>query len=185
MGRLFEGLSQRFAEVWGIDISSGMIEQGREQCPVEAKWFLGDGVSLSGVDSESVDHVLSYEVFEHVPKPSIIRQYFSETLRVLRPAGTFQAQLRGGSDSFRQGIVRGMPRPLRVASAAVVRKLGVLPVEGDVDTWLGCVLSPNEALPMLRTIGFVDVEAQNSDFSGVPQGATVTYWVVGRKPASR
>ena len=184
MGRLFEGLSERFAEVWGTDISSGMIEQGRAQCPVEAKWFLGDGVSLEGVTSEAIDHVLSYEVFEHVPKPSIIQGYFGETLRVLRPAGTFQAQLRGGSDSFRQKLVRGMPRPLRVASAAVLRRLGVLPVQGDIDTWLGCILSPKEAVSMLGAIGFVDVEALNSDFNGVPQAATVTYWVVGRKPAN-
>ena len=183
MGRLFEGLSHRFAEVWGIDISEGMIEQGRAQCPVEAHWILGDGVSLGGVDSESIDHVLSYEVFEHVPRPSIIREYFKEIGRVLRPGGTFQAQLRGGSDSTRQAIVRGMPRPLRVTSGSVLRKLGVLPVQGDIDTWLGCIVSPDDALSMLTTMGFVDVEIRNSDFSDVPQGSAVTYWVVGRKPA--
>lgn len=75
MGRLFEGLSHRFAEVWGIDISQGMIEQGRAQCPVEAKWILGDGVSLNGVDSESIDYTLSYQVFIHPRQPSIVHGY--------------------------------------------------------------------------------------------------------------
>jgi SAM-dependent methyltransferase len=182
MGRLFEGLSFRFAEVWGIDISEGMIEQGRARCPVEARWILGDGVTLKGVESESIDHALSYEVFGHVPRPSIIRAYFTEIRRVLRPGGTFQAQLRGGSDSIRQAIVRGMPRPLRVGSAAVVRTLGVLPVQGDIDSWLGCIVPPDEALSMLTTIGFVDNKIFNSDFSGVPQGSPVGYWVLGRKP---
>ncbi len=182
MGRLFEGLSLRFAEVWGIDISESMIEQGRAQCPVEARWILGDGVTLKGVESESIDHALSYEVFGHVPRPSIIRTYFTEIRRVLRPGGTFQAQLHGGSDSIRQAIVRGMPRPLRVASAAVVRTLGVLPVQGDIDSWLGCIVPPDEALSILTEIGFVDNNTFNSDFIGVPRGSPVGYWVLGRKP---
>ena len=182
MGRLFEGLSQRFAEVWGIDISERMIEQGRAHCPVEAKWILGDGTSLKGVDSGSIDHVLSYKVFGHVPRPSIIGAYFTEIRRVLRPGGTFQAQLRGGSDSARQAIVRRMPRPFRVVSAAVARRLGALPVQGDIDSWLGCIVSPDEALTMLTSIGFVDAHTFNSDFIGVPQDAAVGYWVVGHKP---
>ena len=180
MGRLFEGLSLRFGEIWGIDISEGMIEQGRAQCPVQATWIVGDGLSLDGVDTESIDHVLSYEVFEHVPRASIVRTYFSEILRVLRPGGTVQAQLRRGSDSSRQAIVRGMPRPLRVASAAILQKLGVLPVEGDIDTWLGCIVPPAQALKMLAEIGFLDTAALGSDFSDSP-GVGPTYWVLGRK----
>jgi len=183
MGRLFEGLSHRFAEVWGIDISQGMIEQGRAQCPVEAKWILGDGVSLNGVDSESIDYVLSYQVFIHARQPSIVRGYFAEMQRVLRPGGTFQVHLRGGSNSFRQAIVRGMPRPLRVASGVALRKIGVLPVQGDIDTWLGCVVPPDQALSMLTAVGFIDIEALDIEFNGFPQGHTATYWVVGRKPA--
>jgi ubiquinone/menaquinone biosynthesis C-methylase UbiE len=182
MGRLFEGLSQRFGEVWGIDISSGMIEQGRAQCPVQATWIVGDGLSLQGVESNSIDHVLSYEVFEHIPKPSIIRTYFTEIYRVLEPGGTVQAQLRCGSDSARQAIVRGMPRPLRVASGRLLKKFGVLPVEGDIDTWLGCIVTPTDAVSMLCAIGFLDNEALSSDFRDVPRTGP-TYWVIGRKAA--
>ena len=185
MGRLFEGLSHRFAEIWGVDISEGMIEQGRAQCPVQATWIVSDGLSLKGIGSESVDHVLSYEVFGHIARPSIIRGYFREILRVLRPGGTFQAQLRGGSDSARQAVVRGMPRPLRVASAAILRKMAVLPVQGDIDTWLGCIVPPGEALSMLSTIGFSDIRVLSSDFSGAPKHHAPGYWVVGRNASSR
>jgi ubiquinone/menaquinone biosynthesis C-methylase UbiE len=184
MGRLFEGLSTRFGEIVGIDISAGMIDQGRAECAVEATWIVGDGTSLGGVESASIDHVLSYEVFEHIPHPSIILTYFYEISRVLRPGGTFQVQLRGGSDSTRQVIVRSLPRPLRVASGAVLRTLGVLPVEGDIDTWLGCIVSPPEALSMLAEVGFCDAAALSHEFTEIVHGSPLTYWVVGRRGAS-
>jgi SAM-dependent methyltransferase len=182
MGRLFKGLASRFEEVWGIDISASMIAQGREHCHTEATWLLGDGASLTGVDDRSVDHVLSYEVFEHIPKQAIIDSYLNESLRVLRPGGTFQAQFRGRSDSVRQAAVRALPRPLRVASGAILRKIGVMPVEGDIDTWLGCVVRPEEGISMMESQGFVDVANFDTNFTRLPTEQPVTYWIVGRKP---
>ena len=183
MGRLFNGLAQRFKEVWGIDISASMIEQGREHCDVDATWLVGDGTSLTGVRDTSVDHVLSFEVFGHIPQPAIIRSYLREFLRVLKPGGTFQAQFRGRSDSTRQSIVRRMPRKLRVASGAVLRLARVMPVEGDIDTWLGCLLPPRDGLTMVEAIGFVDTALFTADFAGPPQDVPFGYWVVGRKPS--
>jgi SAM-dependent methyltransferase len=183
MGRLFVGLAARFQEVWGIDISASMIAQGREQCQAEATWLVGDGTSLAGVGDQSVDHVLSYEVFEHIPGPAIISSYLVESLRVLRPGGTFQAQFRGQSDSRRQAAVRALPRPLRVASGAVLRKIGVMPVLGDIDTWLGCVVRPEEGISMMESLGFIDVGAFDADFARFPPKEQVAYWIVGRRPS--
>lgn len=59
----------------------------------------------------------------------------------------------------------------------------MLPVQGDIDTWLGCVVPPGQALSMLTAVGFIDIEALDIEFNGFPQGHTATYWVVGRKPA--
>jgi 2-polyprenyl-3-methyl-5-hydroxy-6-metoxy-1,4-benzoquinol methylase len=182
MGRLFVGLAERFAEVWGTDISASMIEQGREHCDVAATWLVGDGTSLNDVEDGSVDHVLSYEVFEHIPQLSVIRSYLVESLRVLRPGGTFQAQFRYHSDSARQAAVRVLPRSLRVACGAVLRKLDVLPVLGDIDTWLGCVVPPQKSTSMMESVGFTDVGAFDPNFAGSPQKKQVVYWVVGRKP---
>jgi SAM-dependent methyltransferase len=183
MGRLFEGLSQRFGEVWGTDISVEMIRQGREFCPVEAKWIVGDGSTLKEVAATSIDHVLSFEVFEHIPQPSIIGGYLREIHRVLRAGGTFQAQLRRASDTPRQAVVRALPRPLRVLSGSLLRRVGVLPVRGDIDTWLGCVIAPDVALSMSADIGFVDCKVFATDF-GDDAEAGAHYWIVGRKPGA-
>jgi SAM-dependent methyltransferase len=182
MGRLFAGLGDRFSDVWGMDISSAMIELGRLHCPVSATWLVGDGDSLTGVDTGSVDHVLSFEAFEHIPKPEIITSYLRETERVLRPGGTFQIQLRRGSDSTRQAIVRSLPRPLRAASGVILRAAGVLHVRGDIDTWLGCVIHPHKAMAVLRTLGFIDVSELADPFEGPSRRLSACYWVVGRKP---
>jgi 2-polyprenyl-3-methyl-5-hydroxy-6-metoxy-1,4-benzoquinol methylase len=182
MGRLFDGLAQRFKEVWGTDISATMIALGREHCPVEATWLLGDGTSLTGVQDESVDHVVCYEVFEHIPRPVIIRSYLNEFRRVLKPGGTFQAQLRSGSDSTRQSIVRGMPRLVRVGSGALLRKVGVLPVQGDIDTWLGSLVPPEDGLEMVQAVGFIDVAVFTALFNVSPERVSPCYWIVGRKP---
>jgi SAM-dependent methyltransferase len=181
MGRLFDGLSQRFAEVWGIDISAEMIALGRANCPVQATWLVGDGTSLTGVDDESVDHVLCFEVFGHIPRPSIIESYLGEFQRVLKAGGTFQTQFRSRSDSLRQSIVRALPRPLRVASGAVLGRIGLSPVQGDIDTWLGSLVSPAEGLRMAEAIGFVDIAVYTALLSIPPPRAPGGYWLVGRK----
>jgi SAM-dependent methyltransferase len=181
MGRLFEGLASRFAEVWGIDVSESMIEQGRAECPARAIWVVGDGVSLNGIEDESIDHVLSYEVFGHIPYVSVIEGYFNEIWRVLRPGGTFQVQMVGASVSRRQEVVRRMPRPFRVASGVILRKIGILPVRGDIDTWLACTVPPSQSLSMISTVGFIDGAALASNFDTLHEQAPAGYWVLGRK----
>ena len=83
IGRLFPGMSQRFREVWGIDISAVMVAEGEKNCPVEARWFVGDGSALTGIGDSAVGHVISFEVFQHVPRLSFIESYFREIFRVL------------------------------------------------------------------------------------------------------
>ena len=178
MGRLFAGLAARFGEVWGIDISSEMVERGRAHCPVEATWVVGDGSSLAGVGDASVDHVLSYEVFQHIPDPGVIQGYLREMARVLRPGGTFGVQMRRGSDTPRQAVVRALPRPLRKAAGAALHRMGILPVEGDVDTWLGCVVPEDQALAWARGAGLEDVAC----LADASHPRRMGYWLVGRRP---
>jgi len=178
MGRLFEGLSARFGDVWGIDISETMIAKGREHCPVEATWLVGDGRSLRGVDDDSVDHVISFEVFQHIPEREIIFSYLAECRRVLRPGATMHVQLRCGSDSKAQAIVRALPRPLRVSVARVLRAIRILPVVGDIDTWLGCIVAPDAAVAELTRLGFEGVAVLPDDVHVPGLG----YSVVGRSP---
>jgi SAM-dependent methyltransferase len=179
MGRLFGGLAQRFGSVSGIDISATMVAKGREQCPVEATWFVGDGSTLTGVEDESMDHVLSFEVFQHIPDRAAIFSYMAEIARVLVPGGTFQVQLRKGSDTKQQAIVRAMPRPLRVASAKSLHAVGALPVIGDIDSWLGAVVPSSDAVAEAARLGFVDISLLPDTVHSGDMG----YWTVGRRPS--
>ena len=179
MGRLFGGLAQRFASVSGIDIAATMVEKGRAECPVDATWFVGDGCTLTGVEDESIDHVLSFEVFQHIPDRMAIFSYLAEIDRVLVPGGTFQVQLRKGSDTKSQAIVRAMPRPLRIASAKSLRAVGVLPVIGDIDSWLGAIMPSTDAEAEATRLGFVDVSLLADSVHHGDMG----YWMVGRSPA--
>jgi SAM-dependent methyltransferase len=163
MGRLFEGMSSRFGEVWGIDISETMIAKGREHCPVAATWLVGDGASLVGVADSSIDHVISFEVFQHIPERDVIYSYLAEARRVLKPGGTLHVQLRCGSDSKAQAVVRAQPRPVRTTVAKVLHAVRVLPVIGDIDTWLGCIVAPDDAAAEVRRLGFDDVSVIPDD----------------------
>jgi hypothetical protein len=107
----------------------------------------------------------------------VIEAYLGEIRRVLRPAGTFQVQMRSGSDSARQQVVRRLPRTLRVAAGVGLRATGVLRVTGDVDTWLGCVVPPAEAIATLEELGLTAVERLPDDGHAPGMG----YWVVGRQ----
>jgi cyclopropane fatty-acyl-phospholipid synthase-like methyltransferase len=115
MGRLFPALTKRFGSVTGVEISTKMIALGQEHCPVRAsaRWIAGDGGSLTGVPDASVDYVVSFEVFQHIPSVEPIWTYLAETHRVLRPGASFQLQLRKGSDSRGQAAFRHLPMALQ------------------------------------------------------------------------
>jgi SAM-dependent methyltransferase len=180
MGRLFAGLAARFGDVWGVDISPEMVALGRAHCPADATWLVGDGHSLGGVADGSVDHVLSFEVLQHIPDKAVVHSYLAETWRVLRLGGTFQLHLRSSSDSTGQALVRALPRPLRVAVAGSLRAARLLRAQGDIDTWLGCIVPPAEAMASMTTLGFRDVSVLPDEVHRRAMG----YWLIGRKAAS-
>jgi SAM-dependent methyltransferase len=179
IGRLFAPLSERFAVVIGLDVSDTMVDMGKVLCSTPATWIVGDGTSLTAVESGSVDHVLSYEVFQHIPDTTAISRYIEEIQRVLRPGATFQLQLRKGSDTARQALIRSLPRPGRLIAGRILRTLRILPVKGDVDTWLGAIVPPSNVLDISRTCGFIDVEILPDHLHAEGMG----YWVIGRKPS--
>ena len=179
VGRLFEGLAERFDTVSGIDISAEMVALGREHCSVAANWFVGDGATLSGIEDASVDHVISYEVFQHISDRGAIDSYLLEMRRVLRPQATFQIQLRRSSDTRRQAVVRALPRPLRRASASALTSVGLLPVAGDIDSWLGVIVPPDDAVRAAEQAGFVGVRRLRDEVHPRDLG----YWLIGRRPA--
>jgi SAM-dependent methyltransferase len=96
IGRLVRPLSERVAEVTGIDISGEMIRQGQEALRNLANVRLRrtDG-DLSGVADQSLDFVYSHIVFQHIPARKAVTRYFHEAGRVLRGGGIFRFQIDG------------------------------------------------------------------------------------------
>lgn len=178
MGRLFPALSTRFAEVWGVDVSPTMIARGRRHCPVSATWLVGDGATLHGVRDATVDHVLSFEVFQHIPDPSPVWSYLDETHRVLRPGGTFQVQLRRGSDTKRQEVFRTLPPTTAKRVARSLQALRMIRAVGSVDTWIGCIIDPVDAAAAGDRAGLTDVAVLPDELHREGLG----YWLVGRRP---
>ena len=72
-----------------------------------------------------------------------------------------------------------MPRYLRVATARVLRLVGYLPVVGDIDSWLGCIVSPDAAKAEAQRIGYADLSIMRDDIHDWDVG----YWLLGRRPA--
>ena len=180
MGRLFPGLARRFARVAGVDISTTMIARGKAACPVDAEWTVGSGRSLEAIESSSVDYVISFEVFQHIPDREIIWNYLSEIERVLKPEGCFQVQMRQASDTRRQAIVGGLPRAGRVVVARALKAIEVTPVEGDIDTWLGTIVPPAEALRSATAAGLTRLEILPDEVHLPGMG----YWLIGKRGSS-
>jgi ubiquinone/menaquinone biosynthesis C-methylase UbiE len=87
---------------------------------------LGDGATLSQLESTSHDFAFSFIVFQHIPSIDVIASYCKEVFRVLRPGSLFKFQVCG---------------------AACQR-------EDPTSTWLGVTLSEAEARGLAESTGF-------------------------------
>jgi SAM-dependent methyltransferase len=89
LGRITRVLAARSREVVALDVSDEMLARARHYNPhlANVRWLRGDGVTLAGVESGSVDACLSVVVLQHVPDAAIALGYVRELGRVLRPGG--------------------------------------------------------------------------------------------------
>ena len=95
-------LAERFDEVIGIDISPEMVKRAQEVAPhPNIRYVVGDGNNLAPVDTATVDLVLTFTVFQHIPDRRVIESYIVEAGRVLRPGGIFVFQWNNTPGSLR------------------------------------------------------------------------------------
>jgi SAM-dependent methyltransferase len=96
IGRLARPLAARVAKVYACDVSAEMIARGREYCrdTGNIEWVHSHG-DLRGVPDGCADFVFSHIVFQHVPRKKFIRAYVAEAFRVLKPGGSFRANVDG------------------------------------------------------------------------------------------
>jgi ubiquinone/menaquinone biosynthesis C-methylase UbiE len=93
-GRIMQHLAGSYREVHGIDISSKMVEQGRDRLAhlENVRFHQGNGYDLEPFANESFDLVYSTLVFQHMPK-TVAYNYLLEARRVLRPGGLLSFQV--------------------------------------------------------------------------------------------
>lgn len=93
VGRICLALADDFDEVVGVDVSEEMVRQARELVDKPGvRFVVGDGARLPGVPDGTVDFVISFTVFQHMPDPDLIKGYLSEAARVLRSGGVLAFQ---------------------------------------------------------------------------------------------
>lgn len=95
IGRLARCFVDDFAHYTGVDVSPEMVAKAQSFNLPRAEFRAVSGGGLDGLPDASVDFVLSFAVFQHVPDRAAIVNYFRETARVLRPGGLFRLHMKG------------------------------------------------------------------------------------------
>lgn len=131
LGRLLRPLASRVEKAWGVDISDEMVTRAREALfdVANAEVLPTDG-TLAHFDDATIDLVISFIVFQHIPAKRLVSAYIREAARVLKSNGVFRFQ------------VDGRPR-WRLSS---------------IDTWRGVWYRPNELRRELAANGFEVVD---------------------------
>jgi len=88
IGRLSQALADHFDRVYGVDISSKMIELARQHNRQGARveYVYNPEAELKRFENGSIDMVLSWITLQHV-RPRYAQRYIQEFLRVLAPGG--------------------------------------------------------------------------------------------------
>jgi SAM-dependent methyltransferase len=105
-GRLLRPMSRHFLEIHGVDVSSDLIRQAREnlQDLPNARTHQIHGTCLEDFADQSFDFVYSFDLFPHIPSQELVLAFLREIHRVMRPGGLVRLQFNGssGSQSFDQ-----------------------------------------------------------------------------------
>jgi SAM-dependent methyltransferase len=165
VGRLTRVLASRAASVTALDVSPRMLELARAHNPSleNVEWVLGDGASLAGVRSDSIDACVSHVVFQHIPDPAITLSYVREIGRVLRQGGWGAFQISNDPSVHRRpSQARRLRQALRAAS-------GRAP-QGQADPhWRGSMVEL-DALREAAVTGSLQIEriiGEGTQFCGV------------------
>ena len=93
-GRVMQHVAAMCDRLHGIDISQGMVEQGRQRLAhlPNVTFEVGNGYDLGPFENASMDLVYSQFAFQHMRKTTAYN-YFVESARVLRPEGVLRFQV--------------------------------------------------------------------------------------------
>jgi glycosyltransferase involved in cell wall biosynthesis/cyclopropane fatty-acyl-phospholipid synthase-like methyltransferase len=102
VGRVIKPLREMFAQVDGVDIAENMIQFAKEYLAdgkQNGQVYVNNGCDLQELKNENYDFVYSMIVFQHIRSISVVKNYFSEIFRVLKPGGYFKIQVHDYQDN--------------------------------------------------------------------------------------
>jgi SAM-dependent methyltransferase len=157
LGRICAALAETFDHVVGFDISAEMVKQARQHVDrPNVEFRHGDGVSLAGVEDASADFVVTFTVFQHAPRRSVIRANIGEAARVLRDGGVFALQWNATPGPVRWRLHR--------IKMGILARLGRADAKGrDVPQFLGSRVPLAAMDRMLAHAGFTRVALAEPD----------------------
>lgn len=85
VGRLTRAIAPEVGRVIALDISDRMLAIARQADLPNAEFRTADGFTLPGIADKSVDLVLAYCVFQHLPSYAALRSYVVEMNRIAKP----------------------------------------------------------------------------------------------------
>ncbi|OCR01907.1 hypothetical protein BCD67_05330 [Oscillatoriales cyanobacterium USR001] len=100
VGRVVKPMRELFAQVDGVDISDNMIQFGHQYLAdgkQNGQLYVNNGSDLKELPSDYYDFVYSIIVFQHIRSVSVVKSYFAEVFRVLKPNGYFKIQVHDAS----------------------------------------------------------------------------------------
>lgn len=102
VGRIIKPLREMFAQVDGVDIAENMIQFAKKYLAdgkQNGQVYVNNGCDLQALSSENYDFVYSTIVFQHIRSISVVKNYFREIFRVLKPGGYFKIQVHDYQDN--------------------------------------------------------------------------------------
>jgi SAM-dependent methyltransferase len=166
----------------GVDISSALLEVGRDRAGVEgwsAEWVHADAAALPFDDGE-FDGCLVERVLQHVDSPQAVVE---ETLRVTRPGGTVVVAepdwssllLDTGPVAVRDAVAAAVGRGIR--HREVGRSLRRLLVDaGFVDVEVDAEVHVSADVALVRDLALVDQAVADLEQSGELEELVLREW---------
>jgi ubiquinone/menaquinone biosynthesis C-methylase UbiE len=144
VGRVTRALSRRFRWVYGVDVSSEMIERAKaiNTAFTNISFYQNDGETLNLLEDSSIDYVFSFVTFQHMPSYNVIQCNIKEISRVLKPGGALQVDF--------------------LILAGWHRIFGVIPVPRSIKVWI-----PSWVLQSYRRWTVADPLKRTVTFGGV------------------
>jgi len=173
IGRLARWMAAEFGSYTGVDVSPEMVRKAASYGIPRARFLAVSGGDLFGVADASVDFVLSFAVFQHVPDKAAIFNYFAETRRVLKPGGIFRLHMKGlwSLPLGRWMVEAGVTENSRQTKSQRL-KIPFVRVR-YLDTWQGRSIRPGEAVEKCRSLGLNVLDIEDP--------WTTMMWIGGRK----